>query len=264
LKKILIMLLLFTGILPAEENAPSKDEIELEYKRIELEWQRIELEKQKLEFQKQKFQNELDEYIIVEEETPPPDTASFTKNMYLGFDLALAGKGRRTLSINSAEETSEGIQTDGYGIKLGFGTPDKNRVEIFSHRYRYRFDSSPDDWDVDIYGIDYVFVFYDSLDEALSPYLQIGYTIAESYSYTHTLNALGYTVEPKNSTTSGTGFKFGFGLLYLISERAEATFGMEYINIIWNDIILLSDTASDRVEFADKLNTYRVSIHYYF
>ena len=285
MKKNLLILLL---ILPAwaQETPLSSETLELERKRLELEkgWleletERLALEKQKyqdeqgwleleterLALEKQKYQDEQGEYIVEYEEIIELDdnTSRPKRKRYVGADFAFAGSGHRILTLNGNEH-KERISTTGMGIKLGFGAQDENRIELFYHQKHYRFDEASDDWYVALYGIDYLFVFYEVMEKRLSPYLKVGYTIAESDSYIHTLKALGYTVDSKNSTTSGTGYRLGFGAFYQINEKIEASLGFDYVMIHWNKVMLLSGGTYEEMNIDDEVETFFVNVNYNF
>lgn len=262
-KHVPFLLLLLISFIFAEEHSPSQKEIELERQRLELERGWLELERQRLNLEKERYLDAGGEYIIEYEEiVETVEETPAAKDFYIGLDFALTGNGQRALATNG-DKNDESVKTSGAGIKLGFGAQEENRIELFAQMHRYQFADSPDEWRVTLYGIDYLFLFHESLGKRLSPYLKVGYTIAESDSYLYTMETLGYPADSKTGTTTGTGYKLGTGLAYRINQNLEAGLGIEYVHIHWNKILILTGSSYAEIKTTDEVTSFLVNLNYY-
>lgn len=266
-KIILITSFLLTTFALADDRPLSDEAIKLERQKLQLQREWLELEKKKYELEKQKYLDEQEGYLVEYDDEPDEKTSSespFARNMYVGLDYTFVGSGQRSLSVNGIEGSGDGIAVSGSGIKLGFGKADENRIELFCHQERFTFDDAENDWNVILYGIDYLFVYYEAFDKKLSPYLKIGVTMAESDTYLKTVKELGYTAYSETSTIGGAGLKLGFGFYYLINDRIEISLGVDHVTINWHELRLASGSTTHKVKISDTINTNFVNFDYFF
>lgn len=257
----LILIGINTAYAQTEKMTP--EEMELERQRIQLQREEIELEKQKLELEKMRL-NTSQNGVAPTPQRPPVKKETFSKDLYLGFDYVFTGIGTRTVTINDSDIPDEKFTVTGAGVKFGFGRPDENRVELFYYQDHISFEESQNDWDVTLYGIDYLFVWYEYFDKHISPYLKIGLVSAKSDDYVATLEEMGYTVDSGSSTISGGWLRMGMGVFFLIDEQFEATIGLDSSGIDWQKMTLSNATESHKVEIHDSIGTYFLNINYFF
>lgn len=261
----LLLLLFLTTISYAEDRPLSQKEIELERQRLQLERDRFELEKEKFELEKQKSlyrQSTATQAPYSDTYTPIAPKTRYTKDLYLGGAYLIRSNSRRTTTLNGTEDESEGAAY-GYGIKLGFGTFDENRVEIAYSRLTLTLDEEDTEWDVAMLSLDYLFVYHEAFGKHLSPLIKVGLAAAQSNSLNETLRAMGYDVSG-DEKIEGMGLKLGVGIVYLLDERMEFSFGIDSAGISWNDTTLSHSGGTDQLELYDSIGLTYLSLNYRF
>jgi hypothetical protein len=256
--RTLITLTLLTTFAAAQDRPLTKEEIELERERLELQREQIELERRKLEVERMKILNQ--QSIPTTAYKQPKKV--YTKDLYVGFDYLFPTHSSRTTTLNGVD-TEQSAESQGYGLKFGFGTFDENRVEIAYSKIKLTLEEEEKEWDVAMLSLDYLFVYHEAFGRHLSPLIKIGLTSASSDSLGDTLEAMGYTPD-ENKKISGLGLRLGLGFFYLLDERMEMAFGFDSTDIAWADATLKHTGGTDKLELRDVIGTTYLTLSYRF
>lgn len=258
-KTVLIIGLLLATFSWGKDHTFSKEEIELEREKLQLQRELIDLERQKLELERLKLEmNQAASPTII----APVRRRTYTKDLYVGIDYLVPSKGERKRTLNGTEDKD--ISTShGYGIKLGFGSFDENRVELTYSRVTLALEDEETDWDVAMVSLDYLFVYHEAFAKDLSPLIKVGLVSASSGEMGSTLRAMGYSVSGEQKIT-GFGVRLGVGICYLLDEKMELALGIDSAGIFWDDTTLTHSGGSDKLELDDSIGMGYLNFAYRF
>lgn len=246
----------------ADSAALTSEQIELEKQRLQIQRELIQLEREKLEVERLKLQHSETAVCPPQQPIKAAKKSSYTKDLYVGLDYIFFGRVIRTVTQDNTDSETRGTQ-NGYGIKLGFGTMDENRVEITYSKQHVVFDETYPDWDTTMLSLDYLFLFSEAFGKHLSPAVKIGLATARGENITNTVRALGYNVKGQDEI-SGSALRVGMGLFYTVDDTMELAVGLDTSGITWAELSLTGGGSTDILEFKDTASVTYMTLNYHF